>query len=587
MSLITTVQTFVRSLVSDRSGKPGRAVSCAALDRVADLLDTMNRDTEQDFLRIGGRLMDFLQSAGGIAAEIDGVIRSTAGGGGAEASATLTDALERCRRLVASATADRSYLTTLRTEAGQVSSIFGGFRQAVASFHVVCTMTRIESARLGGAGDELSSLTDEVLTLARRMQAQVEHVLDAASAVGRQVTQLALSLRGTDQLLDHLARVVPHVLHSLDAFSAQQEAAATLSTQLAQDSRAISRSMMHAVTSIQFHDITRQQVEHIVAALRHLSAQTVGEQMPESTRTALNLEATQLVSAGDIFDRSVLRLWHDLEAIAVSVEGMAAKGHALVRDHGDDSAFFLEVKHCVDAIAEAVTSHRGAEAASQAAARDLGATLTMMNEAAAEIRGLDVQLLRVALNASVRAAHLGARGDTLSVLASTLRELAASADERSRHAALSLRSMDVAVALLVSPRAVEDDAGLTRTMQTTMETMKAASEQGAARLREVALSASALGEEILAARNRFRAGDVFAETVSVCLTQLHRTAEEAVVIGRGVAAADEARVLETCARRYTMQSERDIHASLTTGSMAAPHLVPAGDAELGDDIELF
>jgi hypothetical protein len=586
MRFMVAVRELVLSLVTYRNSasKPRLQTSCPELDSVTGQLETMNRSTEQDFLAIGARLMEFLQSASAIAAGIDNIVRSTAGEHGATAATTLTHALDRCHRLVANASADRMHLASLREGAVRVGSVFGGFRQAVASFHVVCTMTRVEAARLGGAGDELGSLTDEVLTLARRMQAQVEHVLDAAAAVHGQVAHLATSLRGTNQLLDHLALIIPNVLRNLDVFSAQKLAASELSVQLAQDSRAVSRSIMNAVTSIQFHDITRQQIEHIIAALRHLSSRGTGAGLPHNATAAVHLEAKQLASAGDTFGRSVARLWHDLEGLAASVHGMTDKGNALVSSHGDDSVFFLDLQHCLDAIAAAVTSHHDAKASTYSAALDLAATLNTMNAAATEIRELDVQLLRVALNANIRAAHLGPRGDTLAILASTLQDLAASADERSRQATAALDTMGSAVSLLVAPHDAEDDTSLTGNMRTTMDTLKAASEESSARLREITSSASLLGDGIASERENFHAGRIVEEAVSTCLALLHEIAAKA---SNAAPACDHDGVLETFEQRYTMQSERDIHASVAEGAPSAPLLVIAGDHVFGDDIELF
>lgn len=586
--LLAAPSRFVPILVANRStGKnPFHVVNLSDLKEIVEQLTTLNGSTEQDFLAIGARLMEFLSIADRIAKGVGSVVESTAGEHGARASAVLGQALERCRLLVDTTTQGRAHLAGLRGEAVKVGSIFGGFRQAVASFHVVCTMTRIEAARLGGAGDELGSLTDEVLALAHRMEALVQRVLDAALAVDRQVDHIAAGLRGTNELLDRLALTVPHVLRNLDAFSAQQEVAAEISAQLAQDARSVFHAIMDAVTSIQFHDITRQQIEHVTAALDHLAAQTPGKAHPQDIAAALELETMQLASANDTFAESVTRLWHDLEGIASSVEGMAHHGRALVQECGNDSGFFLEVQHCLDAIAGAITTHRSAESATRQAACSLAPTLQAMNEAAAEIRVLDVQLLRVALNANIRAAHLGPRGATLAVLASALQDLATKARQRSEDAALALHAMGSAVTLLVGAP-LEEGPDLTAPMRDTMTAWKDASEAGTLRLTGIASSATQLATGIARARDGFRAGSLFAEAVPACLAHLRRITAQATGQALRSPARDGAETLDGFARQYTMQSERDIHASVTTHEAPQALLVAAGDAEFGDNVELF
>lgn len=587
----TTLLEFVHLFVPYKKHLPlAQVPGRQLLIRVIEDLAAINRNTEHDFLAIGARLMEFLVVSEGIATGVSSVIHAAAGEQGARASVVLEQALKRCRRLVATTTQGRAHLACLRNDAVQVANIFGGFRQAVASFHVVCTMTRIEAARLGGAGEELGPLTDEVLALAHRMEAQVQRVLEAATTIDRHVEEIAVGLRGTNELLDHLSVTIPQVMRNLDAFSAQQTAAADLSVQLALDSRSVSNSIMDAVTSIQFHDITRQQIEHVIAALEHVATQQLAASQSQDTSGALRLEGLQLASAGDTFTRSVDRLWHDLGSISTFVSGMSSHGQALIAGCGNDSAFFLEMQHCLDAIAEAVASHRSAEANTTRAAHALATTLQAMNEAAAEIRELDVQMLRVALNANIRAAHLGSRGDTLAILASALQDLAARAQERSQQAVLALDTMGSAVALLVSHPEQEDTDTLKLQMRSTMEALKQTSEEGATKLVEIAASAAKLAEGIAAARDAFHAGELFAQTVPHCVTQLQQIASMAATCVHTTIETSSSAALETFARRYTMQSERDIHASATEPYDAVtplPLLVAAGDADLGDNVELF
>jgi hypothetical protein len=583
-SIVELVQLFVP--YKKRPVPTVQDPSHRALIQVIERLAALNHGTEHDFLTIGARLMEFLDVADRISKGVNAVIQTTAGEQGARASALLEQALERCRCLVATTTQGRTHLACLRNDAVQVASIFGGFRQAVASFHVVCTMTRIEAARLGAAGEELGPLTDEVLALAHRMEAQVQRVLDAAVTIDRHVEEIAAGLRGTNELLDRLALTIPQVLRNLESFSAQQAAAVELSAQLAADSRSASNSIMDAVTSIQFHDITRQQIEHVIAALDHLRAQQAAGNQPHDLATAAKLEAMQLSSASDTFEHSVSRLWHDLESISASVHGMSAHGQTLIAGCGNESTFFFEMQQCLESIAEAAASHRSAQSVTKKAAHALATTLQAMDEAAAEIRGLDVQLLRVALNTNIRAAHLGSLGDTLAILASALQDLAAKAQERSQHAVVALGTMGSAVELLVShPEEEEDSEALKLKMRDTMDALKTASEEGTLRLTEIAASASRLAEGIAAARDGFHAGRLFSETVPACVASLHEIASQAPT---RPATADTA-ALETFARRYTMQSERDIHASATehAAPSSTPQLVAAGDTDLGDNIELF
>ncbi len=247
-------------------------------------------------------------------------------------------------------------LKSLREGAGAVRGTFSGFRDFVATFRALCTLTRIETARLGGAGADFGSLTEDVESLAESMGAKAENVLEAAILLDQRVQDTFAKLSDVDVLLKDLSLVIAGVMGSLDDFSNQQAAAVALSTRLVSDCNSAAASIKDAVMSIQFHDITRQQVEHVIDALGQVQAENRDRPscLSREATAALALEASQLADAEKKFTVSVARLSDDLGNIAACVREMAGNGRGLLHASGNEQeSFFLKMEECLTVILNA------------------------------------------------------------------------------------------------------------------------------------------------------------------------------------------------------------------------------------------
>jgi hypothetical protein len=73
------------------------------------------------------------------------------------------------------------------------------------------------------------------------------------------------------------------------------------------------RPGLDLVTSLQFHDIKRQQVEHIVGALRKLRGGNP-DSPPKDAQVIISLQSAQLAGTAATFASSIERMERDLEA---------------------------------------------------------------------------------------------------------------------------------------------------------------------------------------------------------------------------------------------------------------------------------
>jgi methyl-accepting chemotaxis protein len=572
-------------------------------------LDRLNQNTEQDFLRIGGQLGEFIETVNQISSELTTLADLISGDRGLGASQALTNALDHSMETRARYADSTAGLCSMREEAGRLKRTLSGYEGTATTFHTIAVLTRIETARLGRDNNGFGALADDVKALARSVQTTVEGALDSAAQL---LPPIESAMQDILTIEEGQARDLPSVISgvsaSLASFRDRQDKAHESSVRLGAGYEAISTAFKKLIVSIQFHDITRQQVEHVVDVLRRLCAESESDNgNPSRDRrgalAALALQSMQLADAGEKFAASVESVASSLDDIANRVLEMADESLTLSGLSEDEKdSFFLEMERGCTAILAALGDCAEAEAATWATGGSLAVTIGRMSESIRDIRAIEIQMQRLALNASIRAAHLGESGDALGVLAGTIKQRALESRQRSDCFAVAVGAMGDAASRLAGQG---DSAtasggggqnGYLEGMRTAVVDLHASSERSVAYVTQIAARSARLREDLSATRQSFSVGALFAEAVSRARETLKEIGEthRSGVSGDGTDVSDDD--LAELARHYTMQAERDVHESLTRAAAGeAPVAAPAEASgpppqpadELGDNVEFF
>jgi hypothetical protein len=289
----------------------------------------------------------------------------------------------------------------------------------------------------------------------------------------------------------------------------------------------------------------------------------------------------------------------DLDSIAARVQDTAAASRALMGISSDDQdSFFLRMEGHFTSILEMLGYCSAAQAEMESAAGNLEQTIGGMRDAIAEIRGIEIQIQRIATNATIRATHIGAAGNALNVIAGVMQRLALDSNANTEDVAGALDAMsDAASGVAGGGRNVESGVGsgpneVIDQMRHTVLELHSSSECSFSRVNQIAVLSVRLAEDIAAARAGFSVGALFAEVVQRARGELQRIGAEAgqsTVEGVEVAPTQQ---LEHFAKHYTMQMERDVHEAVARGSAIVEAPVEAAravleDGDLGDNVELF
>jgi len=586
-----------------------KTVALATLDRIIKDLEGLNHSTERDFLAVGEKLSIFRSTARQISSDMALVAELISGEHANNAAQALTITLVHSRQTGARIEQSCQALTSVRELSSQLQRGFAGLPNMVSIFRTLCTMTRIETSRLGGEGADLSHLTAEVRPLSESIQSSGERVIEASGRLDQEVQS---AIRTGEELRiaqnKELPALIASVLDSLGELEQRRQLALESSSRQAAQYTAICQALEGVVESIQFHDITRQQVEHVAGALRQLrSAWTTGGESRDprvgDSRAVLTLQSSQLAEAARIFASSVEQLQGDLASIAQRMESASESIRALTGISGDDrDSFFLKMENQFSAILKMLGACQAAQAEMDSTGSGLEQTIATMRDSVAEIRGTEIQIQRISTNATIRATHLGAAGVALNKIAEVMQRLALESNANTEQVAAMLDQMTGAAARVSGP---ENDApgaktvtpGVAEQMQQAIGELHGSSESSFRRVDEIAGLGSQLAQDIAAIRASFQAGRIFEETVDRARADLKTLGAHDGPASLEALGADATQHLEALAQTYTMQRQRDVHRSIVqaasiSGATSVPAVRPppsevSGDAGLGDNVELF
>ncbi len=573
-------------------------------------LSGLVRDREQDFLALGETLQQVSAQAATLSGHARDLADSMAGEETKEARTGLARHLQELAALCDSSINEHNLqeLDNVLRTLEKLDSLIHNFKRIVRSLEMLGISTRIESARLGYGGRGFETLSDDVEGLAHAIVSDSASILDKS----RTLVHLASSARNrtiemrTTQA-ESSAFVVSTIQGDLDDLDRLVGRSRETSASLVELSHSIGRHLGEVVASMQFHDIVRQQVEHVEETLTETLL--VGREhrdssggQPQATVDAVGwfgditeLQASQLGNARERFFNAVEALKKNLLRVAADVGAFSQRvSESVGFEEGGGTLGRIE-----RSIANLLVRMRGFEKQAESIGEvmaSVAATVIEISSFLNRIEEVGEEIELIALNASIKAAHTGEKGAALGVLASAIQRLSSEACQLTDSIAAVLGTISQSAEVLNANAKTMLDSR-------QMDDVIARLEELTARLRTFDDSA----------RTRFQALKADGETLSNSIGQCEgridfhlATAaglDEARDIARDIARKARALIPNSSAsrrperlrrllERYTMEVERLVHSATSRpdkGSTRAKPTLAAADTgnDLGDNVELF
>ena len=580
------------------------------------ILRQMAGTTEDEFLQIGSEIQGFYQRSRDITQMSSQLVQVVSG----ESVHGLTGRLQQMM------TDMESYLSEARIRSsescntlelvqdflGKLSEPLEGFQKMNKALRMLSISTKIESARLGELGSGFINLAMDVEKLSHQVNDKSTAILAHRHLLATMIDSNLATVRSSESAQDAtVASSLASTASSLHELVSVNQRCTHFGVTVSAISAEVTENISEVVSSMQMHDMTRQQVEHIVEALERLLSD-----LPVSAATAPDegRSLALIVESGDVCElqeaqlrfasaelyTAVCTIVDNLRDVARKQSLMADETHNVAGAADSSGTSFVDVmSQGMGAITAALTSCARADQNMSDTMKKVALTIGEIAVFVTDIEAIGSEIELIALNAQIKAALTGPEGAALGVLAEAIKRLSDDAVRQTDSVALTLKNINIATEHLSLDAENEEEnlGGRITFMQSEVS--------------EILQSLDGMSRELfsvlsgLSGRVASLTEDVEKATSGIDVHERTKTMSDGVLVNlehivsharRIVPASTEFKQnLRYMEERYTMESERHIHEALARKrsgqsavvASAAPKSSTPDDSEFGDNFDLF
>lgn len=580
---------------------------------VMEILQRLAGSTETQFLQLGERLQDFVLRSSQVSSTAGELVQLLAGDESGQLTARLSNLFQEMdsylQHVRSQGSASCRTLEEIMTQLDQVVQPLEGFQKMDKSLRMLSISTKIESARLGELGTGFITLAMDVEKLSHTVSEKSIGIMQQRQALSQLITDNLAMVRNTEasQHAD-ASSILSGIRTSLEALSQLNAACSTAGSQAGVIAEEVAADTATVVSSMQFHDITRQQIEHVYEALEKLQHQTAGPHDTADQPNCVNL----IAEVGDVCELQHAQLRHATsqltqatQTILDSLQNIGIKQsqisqqlqQALMGNAGSNESSLLDTMqqdmHRVTAILQRCAE---ADQTLLRAMAEVTGTIGQIAGFVSDIEAVGSEIDLIALNAQIKAAHTGPQGAALGVLAEAIKRLSLEAVVQTEAVSSILRSINQTTAHLnhsndqQSDSASDQVATMEQESRQIISGLGSTNQQVRGRLSSLADMVASLSADINATTSGFHVHEEsgrMAEQAEAVLEQVYSEARQQVP------ASNEFRNnLQHMEQRYTMESERLIHEMLAARhgvqlSLKRDDASTGNASEYGDNVDLF
>lgn len=578
---------------------------------VMTILHDIAGNTEDQFLQLGEKLQDFaLRSASisGVARDLVAIVAGTE-------STQLTDRLRHLfdemdaylNRVNSQGEASCSTLEQIMAQLDSVITPLEGFRKMDKALRMLSISTKIESARLGELGAGFTTLAMDVEKLSQAVSEKSAGIMQQRQSLSHLITNNLEMVRSTEARQFSNARtILTSVSSNLASMEQLNSSCSVTGSQVSVIAEQISTDIATVVSSMQFHDITRQQIEHVIEALEKLQQHTdiIAIQHDEhcpalvaETGDVCELQTAQMRHAADQLLQATGAILESLQDIATKQAQIShSLQQALLGNTGGSETSLLEtIGYNMQQVTTILQSCSQADQELATAMQQVSDTVGTIGGFVSDIEAVGSEIDLIALNAQIKAAHTGTQGAALGVLAEAIKRLSLEAVTQTEAVSAALSTINGITGTMANQTDQVENGSLQQVSDMEHEAHQIISSLASInratlqQLTSLANSAESLADDISSATSSIHVHENIhaqtAQTVQI-LEQIYREAREQVP-----ASSEFINNLRHMEQRYTMESERMVHEML-----AARHGIQlllqkqessASGSEFGDNVDLF
>lgn len=593
---------------------------CAQIQRwheqLAPAMDILRRlagNTEDQFLQLGEKLQDFAIRSGSISATARDLVELVAGAESSKLTDQLrqlfTDMGEYLGQVNHQGTESCQTLEQIVVQLENVVRPLEGFQKMDKALRMLSISTKIESARLGELGAGFTTLAMDVEKLSHAVNEKSASIMSQRQSLSQLISNNLEMVRSTEahQYAD-ARQILTAVGNNLETLSSMNGTCSETGNQVGLISEQIATDIATVVSSMQFHDITRQQIEHVIEALEKLQLQvfsaseTTDDACPAliaETGDVCELQTAQMRHAADQMAKATAAILDSLRDIGTKQARISQDlQQALMGNSSSaDNSLLDTMEHEMRQVTKILQRCGLADRELAEAMHQVTGTMSEIGGFVTDIEAVGSEIDLIALNAQIKAAHTGTQGAALGVLAEAIKRLSLDAVTQTEAVSDTLQAINAITTGIAGQHTFTADEvkqhpvdDMEQEAQRIITALSVINRSLLQQLASLANSAESLADDI----NCITATVHVHEDIQQQTEQAVQTLEQIYNEARAqVPASNEFRDnLRHMEQRYTMESERIIHEMLAarhgvTLSLQKQQESSGSGSEFGDNVDLF
>lgn len=575
----------------DSIGKP--AGCDTEVGRHVEILKATIGESESGFLSVGSHLRQIHSGAQEISRKLSGLMNTYSTEAG---EFSLNDLRPLADRATSQLESFNDYslkavasLETLETPLASLPEFLRNFDRLVSRLRKMGIVARIEASRLGDGGRDFVRLAEAVTSLGDQITSKAKNVYGYIRGVNEVIRVNRSRMREMVGSHGSVSRQVSQYMESnLTILTNKRESIRESGSSISAMSESATVSVNKIVQSIQYHDITRQQVDHIIKALATvLSLDSIIDVIP-----VCEIQAAQLKRVGTEFGIAVETIAASLRELSGDVASMLEETVKITGSSSQAGRTFIDdVESGLEIVSATMMGDQVTVENLSSSIRQIGENVRKMKSFMDEMADIGSEIELLALNSRIKAAKAGGDGATLGVIAESIEKLSIA----------TLGLVDDVIERMSIMVSASDNLSDERAIETVSRDAD----------REISEIIGTLNATVKTFRDRNAAStDIFRETLEMCSIIEQELASLIKVIDghRGIAAtlastgnslealvqkmksgiSGSSRIvldqrLEQLRKEYTMETERSTFTSVLNGDTGQN----GGSSDDGGSIELF
>ncbi len=580
-----------------------------ALENVREELGGLHATTEKGFLEVGRKLQEIYGSSTGMTDLATAVVNSMTGDEIKTSISGLSTILEELKGHIGTSETgfDRishglgEYQHTL----DNVNSFFEKFRTLVLNLEMLGFFTRVENAHLYSGDTGFTSLTNDVKALSKRIFEKSGQIQTKAQALSKLIKQaLHEFAQFKESHKTQAFNMLDRSVSSHGILVTRHTSATTTAQSIAVESKGIMEEIGDIVSNLQFQDITSQQIEHVIEVIDSLQDSLDTSDLTDVEKAGLLSEVCGLQSAQ--IKNTQKEAYTAVQTVIESMQNISGHIQDLLEDTRkvtwasdvEGLTFMEELDFGISTVIECLNDNISEQTGLTNTMASVSSMVSEMSVFVGEIENLGLNLQLIALNARIKAAHIGNEGAALDTISGGIYELSKNSREDTSELSHMLASV----------------VDIAKNFDLSLESMNTGQEQGVEdlvkNLKELLFSLHDMNDSVFTSLIQMNTmGESLREEINTAISgiTIHEEMKDILV---GVASEMEdisrkAKQLFPSAKRsgsssfmkelekyYTMESEHQIHADhFGTGKASASSSrvkpLKQSGSDLGDNVELF